>query len=216
VTPQKVERFYDTVAPLYGFWARLTESRAARRALEVAALQPGESVLEVGLGTGEFFSRLSIAAKDGRCVGLDLSAGMLRRARRRLDAKGGAGWLCRGDACQLPFPAASFDVVFGCYMLDLLPEADIHRALAEFFRVTKPQGRLAAVVMARQARAFDAIWMWGYRHAPTLVGGCRPVALAPELAATGWRIEVAEKISQNGFRSELILARPLRLEERAA
>ena len=216
MTPQKVERFYDTVAPLYGFWAWLTESRAAQRALEVAAIQPGESVLEVGVGTGEFFSRLSAAAKDGRCVGMDLSAGMLRRGRRRLQADHRAGFLCRGDACQLPFPPASFDVIFSCYMLDLLPEADIQRALGEFFRVTKPQGRLVVTVMARQARVFDAIWMWGYHHVPALVGGCRPVALAPALEATGWRVELAEKISQNGFRSELILARPLRLELRAA
>jgi hypothetical protein len=71
-------------------------------------------------------------------------------------------------------------------------------------------------VMARQARVLDAIWMWGYRHAPTLVGGCRPIALAPALAATGWQVELAEKISQNGFRSEMILARPLRRELRSA
>jgi ubiquinone/menaquinone biosynthesis C-methylase UbiE len=216
MTPRKLQRYYDTVAPLYGFWAWLTESRATQRALEAAALQPGESVLEVGIGTGEFFSRLSLAAQDGRCVGTDLSAGMLRRARSRLQVDRRTGFLCRGDACQLPFPPASFDVIFSCYMLDLLPEADIQRALGEFFRVTKPQGRLVVTVMARQTRMFDAIWMWGYRHAPTLVGGCRPVALAPALAATGWRVELAEKISQSGFRSELILARPLRLELRAA
>jgi ubiquinone/menaquinone biosynthesis C-methylase UbiE len=141
---------------------------------------------------------------------------MLRRARGRLQANRRAGLLCRGDACRLPFPAASFDVIFSCYMLDLLPEADIQRALGEFFRVTKPQGRLVVAVMARQARVVDAIWMWGYHHAPALVGGCRPVALAPALAATGWRVELAEEISQSGFRSELILAQPLHLELRAA
>jgi demethylmenaquinone methyltransferase/2-methoxy-6-polyprenyl-1,4-benzoquinol methylase len=216
MTPHRVERFYDTVAPLYGVWARLTESRAAQRALEVAALQPGESVLEVGMGTGDFFSRLSLAAKGGRCVGVDISAEMLRRARRRLQADRRAGLLCRGDALQLPFPPASFDVIFSCYMLDLLPETDIPRALGEFLRVTKPQGRLVVTVMARQARGFDAIWMWVHRHAPALVGGCRPVALAPALAATGWRVELAEEISQSGFRSELFLARPLRLELKAA
>jgi ubiquinone/menaquinone biosynthesis C-methylase UbiE len=216
MTPQNVERFYDTVAPLYGFWAWLTESRAVERALEAAGLQSGESVLEVGVGTGEFFSRLSAAAKDGRCVGVDLSAGMLHRARHRLGADRRRELLCRGDACQLPFPAATFDVILSCYMLDLLSEADIQRALGEFFRVTKPQGRLVVTVMARQARAFDAIWMWSYRHAPVLVGGCRPVTLAPALGATGWRVELVEKISQSGFRSELILARPLRQELRAA
>jgi demethylmenaquinone methyltransferase/2-methoxy-6-polyprenyl-1,4-benzoquinol methylase len=216
MTPRNLQRYYDIVAPLYSFWAWLTESRAAQRALEAAAVQPGESVLEVGLGTGEFFSRLGVAVERGRCVGVDLSAGMLRRARRRLQADRRAGVLCRGDACQLPFLPASFDVIFSCYMLDLLPEADIQRALGEFFRVAKPQGRLVVTVMARQARGFDAAWMWFYRHAPVLIGGCRPVAIAPALAATGWRVELAEEVSQRGFRSEVILARPLHVELRAA
>jgi ubiquinone/menaquinone biosynthesis C-methylase UbiE len=216
MTPQKVERFYDAVAPFYGFWAGLTESRAIARALEAAALEPGESILEVGVGTGEFFSRLGRAVKGGRCVGVDRSTGMLRRSRRRLQSDRRAALLCRGDACQLPFPPASFDVIFSCYMLDLLPEADIDRALGEFFRVAKPQARLAVTVMARQSRGFDATWMWCYRHAPVLVGGCRPVALAPALAATGWRMEMAEEVSQSGFRSEVILARPLQQELRAA
>jgi ubiquinone/menaquinone biosynthesis C-methylase UbiE len=101
-------------------------------------------------------------------------------------------------------------------MLDLLPEGGIETALGEFFRVAKPEGRLVLLVMDRQNRVFDSIWMWAFNHAPVLVGGCRPVALAPALAATGWRIEVEEEICQNGFRSELILARPRRLKEQAA
>jgi ubiquinone/menaquinone biosynthesis C-methylase UbiE len=216
MTPQKVKRFYDTVAPLYGFWAWLTESRAARRALEVARVQAGESVLEVGVGTGEFFSRLVTAAEGSRCVGVDLSAGMLRRAQRRLRAEGRKGSLCRGDACYLPFPVGSFDAIVSCYMLDLLSEADIRTALGEFFRVAKPEARLILAVMGRQNHALDSVWMWTFHHAPVLLGGCRPVALAPALVATGWSIEAEEKISQGGFPSELILARPLRLEERAA
>jgi len=216
MTNRKLERYYDAVAPLYGFWAELTESRAARRALEVARVQAGESVLEVGVGNGECFSRLVTAAKGRRCVGVDLSEGMLCRTRRWLQAEGREGLLCRGDACHLPFPAGAFDAIVSCYMLDLLPEGDIETALREFLRVAKPDGRLVLVVMGRQNRVLNSIWMWAFNHAPALVGGCRPVALAPALAATGWRIEVEEEICQNGFRSELILARPLRLEEQAA
>jgi ubiquinone/menaquinone biosynthesis C-methylase UbiE len=141
---------------------------------------------------------------------------MLRRAQRRLRVESCEGSLCRGDACQLPFLVGAFDAIVSCYTLDILPEADIERALGEFFRATKPQGRLVLVVMGRQSRVLDRIWMSAYRHAPVLVGGCRPVDLAPALAATGWKIESEEKITQRGFRSELILARALRLEARAA
>ncbi len=216
MTPQKVERFYDTVAPLYGFWAKLTENRATRRALEVAAIQAGESVLEVGIGTGTLFCRLAESAQGGRCVGVDLSAGMLRHAQRRLRDEACQRLLCRGDACHLPFPAGAFDAIVSCYVLDIFSEAGIERALAEFFRAVKPGGRLVLVVMAQQTRLLNGIWMVTFRHLPVLVGGCRPVGLAPALMATGWKIDLEEEISQNGFRSQLILARPLGLEARAA
>lgn len=101
-------------------------------------------------------------------------------------------------------------------MLDILSEVDIGQALAEFLRVAKPGGRLVIVVMAHQAGMLEGVWMAAFHHAPVLVGGCRPVNLAPALAATGWKIETEERITQNGFRSELILALPRGLEARAA
>ena len=216
MTSSKLIRFYDLVAPLYGFWSRVTESRAARLALEAAAIRRGESVLEVGIGAGALFCRLAKDAGGGKCVGIDLSWGMLRRARRRLEAERCPGLLCRGNACQLPFPAQTFDAVVSCYMLDILSEVDLEAALGEFSRATKPGGRLALVVMAQQARLLERIWMATYRFAPVLVGGCRPVNLVPDLAATGWRVETDKRISQNGFRSQLILARALSPEARAA
>jgi hypothetical protein len=51
--------------------------------------------------------------------------------------------------------------------------------------------------------------MWLYAHLPGLVGGCRPVSLVEYLVNEEWRIDVRERISQLGFRSELILARPV-------
>ena len=115
---------------------------------------------------------------------------------------------CRADARQMPFTAESFDVIMNCYMLDLIPESDIPKVLREFRRVLKPTGRLVLLVMARQNWLIQSIWMSVYTLSPTLVGGCRPVSLSAYLTAGGWRTEQGEQISQNGFRSELTLARP--------
>ncbi len=134
---------------------------------------------------------------------------MLRTARRHLLRQGILrGALCRADALQIPFPAAAFDVLFNCYMLDLIAEADIPQALAEFGRVLKSSGRLILLSMARQPELLNSIWMWLYCRSPLLVGGCRPVPVSRALGTGGWKIERREMISQFSFRSELIIARP--------
>ena len=203
---------YTRLAPFYGVWGRLTESKAHARAFEAAQLAGDESVLEVAVGSGELFERICGALTTGRAAGMDLSRGMVRRAQRRLLRHGSSGALCLADALQLPFATASFDVLFNCFMLDLLPEGKIQAALEEFHRVLKPEGRLVLLTMMCQAKVFQATWMRLYRWSPELLGGCRPIAITAFLEAAGWRVERREPISQLGFRSELHVARPARKE----
>jgi ubiquinone/menaquinone biosynthesis C-methylase UbiE len=202
-----LEKFYDRIAPFYGIWAELVESHATCRAYELACLSEGDSVLEVAIGSGEFFSSLVGAGGLRRCVGVDRSPRMLARARNQLTRSGnGRHGLCRADAYQLPFAEATFDVLFNFYMLDLLRESEIPAVTKEFRRVLKPSGRLIVLNMAVQQRILNAVWMWIYHRAPLLVGGCRPVPVGVVLAAEGWGIESQEQISQCGFRSDLIVA----------
>ncbi len=206
----RAKGIYDSSvgARLYNLWGRLTESRAQLRALEAARLAPDESVLEVAVGTGQLFAKLRQFPRLRRCIGVELAPGMLDQARRRLARDGQPRpALCRSDARLLPFPADTFDLILNAYMLDLLSEEEIHQVLAEFRRTLRPGGRLVLLVMADQNRFVQAIWMWLYARCPGLVGGCRPIALQDLLVASGWRIEFRERISQNGFRSEMVVAR---------
>lgn len=182
------------------------ESRAARRAYEAAGLAGGERVLEVAVGGGELFAELAETPGLRQCVGVDLSAPMLARARRRLAGGGAPVDLCRANAVALPFGGAAFDILFNLYMVDLLLEEDVPAVLREFARVLRPGGRLIVLSMARQARVVNAIWMWLYRRSPVMTGGCRPVPVAGMLERNGWNINLREVISQGGFRSELIVA----------
>lgn len=94
----------------------------------------GGSVLEVGCGTGLVLER--IARFAGHATGIDVSEGMLERARARgLDVH-------QGSALQLPFPDASFDVTCSFKVLAHIPE--INQVLIEMARVTKPGGMVLA------------------------------------------------------------------------
>ena len=206
VAPGEIPRVYARLAPVYDFWARLTESRA--RELAVAHVRDGESVLEVAVGTGLAFADLVRSNPHGRTEGVDLTAPMLARARRKVARLPGAHALQLADARALPFPDAAFDLVLNSYMLDLMPENEFPLVLGEFRRVLRASGRLVLVNMAEMPPRLRTAFVWLYRRAPRLLGGCRPVALAPFVERAGFRIERRDVVTQLGVPSELILATP--------
>src|SRR5690242_7853305 len=76
---------YTLIAPIYDLWAVFTEERARTRALEIAAIRDGESILEVAVGTGLAFEELVRRNATGQTEGVDLTPAMLARARRRIE-----------------------------------------------------------------------------------------------------------------------------------
>jgi ubiquinone/menaquinone biosynthesis C-methylase UbiE len=205
---EDVPAIYTRLAPVYELWARLTESRARRRVLEVASLRLGEDVLEVAVGTGVQLVRLAEANDRGRTVGLEPAAGMLRQARRRVDAAGLGDRveLIEGSALELPFGDETFDLVVNGYMLDLLPRAEIPRALAEFKRVLRPGGRLVLSNMTKGERRRERIWDWLYAHGVAVTANCRGVLAEPVLRELGFADVRREYIAQATFPTEIVTA----------
>jgi ubiquinone/menaquinone biosynthesis C-methylase UbiE len=121
------------------------EQRFRERLLAPAHLEPGESVLDIGCGTGT----LAIIAKrrvgDSAVVGIDASPEMVARARRKAARAKADVTFDVALAQSLPFPDARFDVVLSTVMLHHLPQAARQEAVREARRVLKPGGRLLAV-----------------------------------------------------------------------
>jgi ubiquinone/menaquinone biosynthesis C-methylase UbiE len=133
---------------------------------------------------------------------------MLRRTRARLRSAGlDRVELLSGDARDLPFPDASFDLVVNSYMLDLLPREDIPRVLAEFRRVLKPDGRLVLSNMTEGETRRHRIWDALYARGIVLTANCRGVLAAPVLRALGFADVRREYLAQMGFPTEIITAR---------
>jgi ubiquinone/menaquinone biosynthesis C-methylase UbiE len=206
--PEDIPYLYSRLAPIYELWARLAESRPRRRVLELAAPAPGEDMLEVATGTGVQLVNLARRNPDGHTVGVELADGMLRRTRARLRSAGlDQVELLAGDARDLPFPDASFDLVVNSYMLDLLPREDIPRVLAEFQRVLKPGGRLVLSNMTMGEARHHRIWDWLYSHGLVLTANCRGVLAAPVLHALGFEQIKREYMAQMSFPTEVVTAR---------
>ena len=152
-------------------------AEARQTILDRLATRPGDRVLEVGTGTGGNALRLVSQGVD--YVGLDLAAGMLKIARRRLDL---AGYrhvpLGIADAHALPLPDHAFDRVLHVGAVSSF--RDPARAIAEMVRVAKPGATLVLVdeQLASNAKrttrwAFAASTLYATR------GRCRPPEAIP-------------------------------------
>ncbi|KKG13013.1 SAM-dependent methlyltransferase [Methanosarcina sp. 2.H.T.1A.6] len=98
-------------------------------------------VLDVGTGTG--FLALLFAEMGHEVTGIDISAGMLEKARSNSDNMGLEIDLFHGDAENLPFEDGHFDLVVSKYLLWTLPEPSC--AIREWKRVLKPEGMIFAI-----------------------------------------------------------------------
>jgi SAM-dependent methyltransferase len=138
--PRIYQRFWRPVAGrlLMGLTGPDTEEEH-RIALAMLAIAPGDRVLDVACGPGNFTREFALEAGTGLVVGVDSSKTMLAVAVR--DNPMGNLAYVRADACNLPFGDGSFDAVCCFAALYLIQEP--MRALAEIVRVTAPGGRLA-------------------------------------------------------------------------
>ncbi len=144
---------FDRIAAVYDPCNTLFSVRRdaawRRRAAALAQVRPGASALDLCTGTGKLAEELRRQGA-GEVIGLDFSAAMLARARRRYPHVR----FQKGDALALPHPAARFDVVTMAFGVRNL--VDRAQGLREARRVLRPDGRCVILEFARPDRPLFA------------------------------------------------------------
>ena len=158
---------YQRIAPFYDLLDLPFERRRYRALRPLMFQNLGGRLLDAGIGTGrncEFYPPGAVVS------GIDISAAMLARARRRCPTVSAAGRLYQMDVTHLDFPPASFDGAVATFLFCVLPSEVQVSALRELGRVVRPGGliRLLEYVRPRGTvrRIISRIWQpwiaWAY------------------------------------------------------
>lgn len=167
-------RYYDLFGKLISFGR---DKAIREKLITLAAPVPGESVLDVGCGTGTLVIALKPRVGAGEVHGIDASPEMIEvakekaaKARSEIDFKVAL-------IEEIPFPAASFDLVTSSLMLHHLPDDLKRKGFAEIRRVLKPGGRFLAMDFAAHSHSFlgHLLSVFGHARGESMVDKLTPM-----------------------------------------
>ncbi|HEX7556685.1 MAG TPA: methyltransferase domain-containing protein [Leptolinea sp.] len=207
LSQEKVRNLYNSISSVYDFWGAATEGRARKAGIRLAQIRDGESILDVATGTGSMLFEGVSLNPNGFSAGIDISDGMLQKAKSKLANSSASYEIKMGSAFDIPYQNEQFDLILNGYMFDLISHEEMPKILSEFRRVLKPGGRIVLMNMTIGERPGSQIYQWLYSVSPSIMGGCRGVQLVPLLEKTGFKIFAREYIQQSLFPSEVILAK---------
>jgi len=197
------KRFYDGISRIYDLFSGPFERKHVEEALALLSLEESESVLEVGFGTGHALKDLGERVSEaGFVVGIDISTGMVRAAKKRLKTLDLADrvCLCCGDAGVLPFRGGVFDASFMGFTLELFDAPEIPQVLNEVQRVLSAGGRLGVVSLSKEGGRSTAsrLYEWAHERWPVIFD-CRPIYLEDSLGEAGYGIITAKLSGMMGL-----------------
>lgn len=209
-TKEEARQAYDSLSRYYGYTIGAVGQKYGRLALQRLSIAEGETVLEIGFGTGHCLKLVAESiGRTGRVCGIDIAPRMMQITRKRLENAGLANRaeLYCGDATCLPFADQVYDAVFMSFTLEVVDTPEIPRVLGEIRRVLKPGARLGVACMSKEngESIFLRLYEWVHNKCPKYIGS-RPIYAEKSLIQAGFHIQSKEKAKIFGLLAEIIVA----------
>ena len=184
------KRIYDIQSAVYDHTFGVLVLKRINRAIQHMNIQPGESVLDVGIGTG---NAMGFYPKHGKVIGVDLSSGMLKLARKKIEEENYDNvTVFQGNALELPFEDSTFDHIFISHVISVVSRPEL--LVKEAQRVAKPGAKIVILNHFLSTNRFVAmIEKWANPICEKL-GWRSDLALADLVAKTHIEIDYRYKL----------------------
>jgi phosphatidylethanolamine/phosphatidyl-N-methylethanolamine N-methyltransferase len=184
-------KIYDIHSVFYDATFGRLVKRRIERAINHMNIAPSDLILDLGIGTG---ASLPFYPSDrGRVIGIDLSAGMLREARKKIREQSLNNVnVFQANALQLPFAADTFDHVFISHVITVV--SDPYVLIREAQRVCKPDARIVIVNHFQSTNRFIGMLEKWLCPLCTKLGWRSDLALQDLIRRTGVEIDYRYKL----------------------
>ena len=185
------KKIYDVHSMFYDATFGRLVKRRIERAINHMNIAPDDLVLDLGIGTGVSLNFYPV--NRGRVVGIDLSNGMLREARKKIRERGlQRASVFQANALQLPFADSTFDHVFISHVISVV--SDPVQLVKEAQRVAKPGSRIVVVNHFQSTNRFIALVEKWLCPLCTKLGWRSDLALQDLIRRTGVEIDYRFKL----------------------
>ena len=200
------QRYYDRLSRIYD-WLTASEQTLIIKGIDALAPQPGDTILEVGCGTGTGLVEIDRRMQArGQVIGLDLSFKMLKKSKDRMAAAQERCLLVESDAGLIPLPPSSIDAAYCAFTLELFSHQDMVNTLNEIRQALVPEGRIVVVSLSREPHnLMTRLYELGHRLFPVALD-CRPVPAEAILREAGFNLTSSHKFMNWGLPVDIVLA----------
>jgi len=184
------KKIYDVHSMFYDATFGRLVRRRIERAIRHMNIADSDLVLDLGIGTGV---SLNYYPTKGHIVGIDLSNGMLREARKKIRERSlEHASVLQGNALGLPFGSNTFDHVFISHVISVV--SDPYKLVQEAQRVAKPNARIVIVNHFQSTNRFIAMFEKWLCPLCTRLGWRSDLALQDLIRRTGVEIDYRFKL----------------------